>query len=87
MDNSELRLKVFEEVKQIPDEHLRELYDLIHSFRLGSASTNADADSIMNFAGCWGDLPAQTYIELAEELNLRRHQAFSQRRNRETSFD
>jgi hypothetical protein len=85
MNNSDLRTKVLEEVQQIPDEQLAKLYDLIHSFRLDSTLTSSDTDSIMQFAGCWSDLPDRTYTELLEEIPRRRQQ--SDRRNRETSLD
>ena len=85
MDNSELRIKVFEEVHQIPDEQLAKLYDLIHSFRLDSTLGSSDTNSIMKFAGCWSDLPDRTYTELLEEIPRRRQQ--SDRRNRETNLN
>jgi hypothetical protein len=41
----------------------------------------------MQFAGCWSDMSDEAYIEWLDDIDLRRQQAFSQRQNRETSFD
>jgi hypothetical protein len=76
MENSELRTKVFEEVQQVPDEQLAELYTLIHSFRLDLTPDTAKINSTMQLAGCWSDLPDRAYAEFLEEIPLRRQQAF-----------
>ncbi|WP_413199467.1 hypothetical protein [Nostoc piscinale] len=57
MNYSEWRVKVLEEVQQIPDAELAQLYELIHGFRLSSATKTNNAAAIMKFAGCWNDLP------------------------------
>ena len=41
----------------------------------------------MNFAECWRDMPDAMYYELSEELEIRRQQAFSRRRNSEFKSD
>jgi hypothetical protein len=35
MQDTELQTQIIEEIKQIPDDKLVEIYDLIHYFRLG----------------------------------------------------
>jgi len=84
MNISDLRTKVFEEIQTVPDDRLIELLEVIHSFRLRSEPTNAPIQPIMQFAGCWNDLPNETYTEFLDDISPRRQQAFQQRQNRET---
>lgn len=85
MDNAELKTKVLQEIEHIPENRLVELYDLIHTFRLQSELGSSQSQSTMQFAGCWSDLPSEVYTEFLDDISLRRQQAFSKRRNRETS--
>ncbi|MEH2382549.1 MAG: hypothetical protein V7K27_27295 [Nostoc sp.] len=87
MHHSEWRVKVLEEVQQIPDAKLAQLYEMIHGFRLSSETNSHNAAAIMQFAGCWNDMSDEAYGEFSDEIAIRREQAFSQRRNRETSID
>ena len=87
MNESDLRTKVLEEIQHVPEDQLSELYSLVHSFRLSSTSNRTSSQSIMQFAGCWSDMSDETYTEWLDDISLRRQQAFSQRQNRETSFD
>jgi len=88
MNISELRSKLFEEIQYVPESQLIELYNLIHSFRLRFQSVSSTPpNSIMQFAGCWSDLPTEAYTEFLDDLSQRRQQAFSQRQNREASFE
>ncbi|MDZ8226233.1 hypothetical protein [Nostoc sp. ChiVER01] len=86
MQDSEWRIKVLKEVQQIPDAKLAQLYEIIHGFRL-SSEANSHNPAIMQFAGCWSDMSDEAYGEFSDEIIIRRQQAFSQRRNRETSID
>lgn len=86
MDISQLRAKVVEEIQSIPEDKLTQLLQLIHAFRIKSEPASLPHNSIMNFAGCWNDLPEDTYTEFIDDISLRRQQAFSQRQNRETSL-
>jgi hypothetical protein len=85
MNVSELRAKVVEEIQNIPEDKLTELLKLIHAFKLRSEPASFPRNSIMDFAGCWNDLPEDTYTEFLEDISVRRQQAFSQRQNREAS--
>jgi hypothetical protein len=87
MSTSDLKTKVLEEIQLVPEDQLIELYNLVHSFRLRLNSVSTPTQSIMQFAGCWNDLPTATYTELLDDLSQRRQQAFSQRQDREASFD
>jgi hypothetical protein len=87
MNPSEWKIKVWEELQKIPDAKLAQLYELIHGFRLSAATNSHNHSNIMQFAGCWSDLPEEVYSEFVDEIVMRRQQAFSQRRSHETSID
>lgn len=80
MNSSELRTQVWKEIQQVPEGKLVELYDLIHTFRLQAEPANQQP--ILQFAGCWSDLPDDTYSEFLDDISLRRQNAFSQRHDR-----
>ena len=83
MSRSDLETKVLEEIQLLSEERLAELYDIIHAFQLASNQTR----DTMQFAGCWNDLPNETYAALTEDFTQRRQAAFSERRPREASPD
>lgn len=87
MNISELRTKLFEEIQQVPEDKLMELYELIHSFRSSADAPSNDAKTILQFAGCWSDMLDETYTEFVDEMANRRQQAFNQRRDYEISLD
>lgn len=84
MNNADLRAKVQQEIEQVPDEKLVELYHLVQSFRQSGEPTLSNT---MSFAGCWSDLPEEVYNEFLDDLSDRRHQAFLERRTREARPD
>ncbi|PSB00338.1 hypothetical protein [Merismopedia glauca] len=86
MNTSFLRTKVLQEIQQVPEEKLAELYDLISSFRVSSIQSSTSTQlALMEFAGCWKDLPGETYTDFLDNISTRHQQAFSTRENRETS--
>ncbi|WP_066382006.1 MULTISPECIES: hypothetical protein [unclassified Anabaena] len=87
MNPSEWKIKVWEEVQQIPEAKLAQLYELIHGFRLSAETNSSNTTKIMQFAGCWSDLSEEAYSEFVDDIAIRRQQAFSQRTSRETSID
>lgn len=87
MKISSIREKVVEEVKQIPEEKLPQILDLIHRFRLGLQFSRKPTDKITSYAGCWKDMPEDIYQDFMSEVNQRRHTAFSGRRKREVYLD
>ena len=87
MNDSDLRTKVLEEIQRVPEDQLSELYNLVHSFRVSFTSNHTSPQNLMQFAGCWSDMSDETYTEWLDDISLRRQQAFSQRQNREASFD
>jgi hypothetical protein len=63
MDDSDLRIKVLEEIQHVPEDQLGELYSLVRSFRL-STSNRTSPKSLMQFAGCWNDMSDETYKKI-----------------------
>lgn len=84
MSTSTLRSKVIEEINRVPEEKLGEVYEFIHFFRLGVETMKKTPEDIMQFAGCWQDMPEEEFEEFLTDLAERRHHAFSGRTPRET---
>lgn len=87
--NDVIKNKVLEEIDRIPEDKLSDLYHFIHYFRLGLESAKAEhrAETTLRFAGCWEDMSDEMFSELTKEFESRRQQAFSQRRQDESSLD
>ena len=81
---SPLRGKVIQEIRQIPEEKLPEVYTLLHFFRLGVETDKSEPQDIMKFAGCWQEMPDNEFESFLEEIQARRQRAFSGRISRET---
>ncbi|MEH2178636.1 hypothetical protein [Nostoc sp.] len=86
MKPSNLRTKLLTEINLIPEEKLEEVYNFIHSFRVGVEASQGTPEQIMQFAGCWNDMSDETFSDFTEEINARRQQAFLGRRSDESSF-
>ena len=57
MTSTQLREKLREEIRNIPDSRLQEVYDFIHFFRLGLEwDTPPVTPDVMRFAGAWEDM-------------------------------
>jgi len=87
MDLLNIRTKVITEINLIPEDKLEELYNFIHYWRLNGESSPGLLEQTMQFAGCWNDMSDGTFANFSEEINIRRQQAFFERRSDETSFD
>ena len=86
MTSIQLREKLNDEIREIPDARLQEIYDVIHFFRLGLEREVPKQPDVMRFAGAWDDLP--DFAGFEAELKQRRREAFkSRRRPDETSAD
>ncbi len=79
--------QVLREIQLIPEDQLEVVYAILHYFRLGLETTQGQSKSIMRYAGCWKDMPEEVFSELSNDLQTRRHQAFSRRYVRETRID
>jgi hypothetical protein len=89
MTASQLRARLEEEIRELPDSRLQEVYDLIHVFRLGLQREQVqDASDVMRFAGAWDDLnDFDDFDAFDAEIRARRRTAFSTRRRHEASAD
>lgn len=86
MDSSNIRTKLAAEIELIPEEKLDDLYNFIHFFRLGVQNSQGEVDQIMQFAGCWSEMPDEAFADFNEEIITRRQQGFLKRRDNESSF-
>ena len=86
MDKDQLREKVIEEISLIPFDKLDEVYDFIRFFRIGTERVKASKEKILSFAGCWEDMPDETFNDFLLEIKHRRKEAFSGRGRDETSI-
>ncbi|BAZ17617.1 hypothetical protein NIES4071_94970 [Calothrix sp. NIES-4071] len=87
MNSSNIRTRLAAEIDLIPEEKLDDLYNFIHSFRLGVENSQGEVDQIMKFAGCWNEMPDEVFADLNEEIITRRQQSFLKRRDNETILD
>ncbi len=86
MTSTQLRKKLREEILNIPDSRLQEVFDFIHFFRLGlEQDTPSVAPDVMRFAGAWEDM--QDFDTFEADLQQRRRTAFKSRRNNEVGSD
>lgn len=86
MATTALRVKVIEEIQQMPEDKLGELYDVLHFFRIGPQQQPASSheNAVMAFAGCWEDMTDEEFDTLLGDIATRRTHAFSGRSSRET---
>jgi len=67
---------VIEEIRLVPKDRLREIYNFIHFFRLGLEKSQDSTEDIMQFAGCWQDMKDEDFEQFSQEMTERRRQAF-----------
>lgn len=72
------RERVLKEVSLIPEDKLAEVYAILHYFRLGIKAARKNVQPVMQYAGCWQDMPDQVFAEFIQEITARRRRAFSQ---------
>lgn len=87
MNTSVVRERLLEEVYRIPEDRLAEVYKFVHYFRIGIETVRDEQSDIMHYAGCWRDMPEETFAEFIQDVKTRRRQAFSRRRNDEARID
>ncbi len=78
---------VIEEIRLVPKNRLRDVYNFIHFFRLGLEKVQDESEDIMRFAGCWQDMTDEEFENFSQEMTDRRQQAFSGRAPRESIID
>jgi hypothetical protein len=77
-----MREKLVDEISQIPDEKVPEIFDFIHHFRLGLNVKESNPQNILKLAGSWNDMSEADFTEFQNELKSRRKNAFTSRRNK-----
>ncbi len=87
MSRTDARETVLREVNLIPEDKLFQVYELLHYFRLDLEAARDKTESVMQFAGCWEDMPDETFAAFTQKVAERRQGAFSRRRNREGGID
>ena len=87
MTSTNLRDKLIEEIRLLPDTQLAEIYNMIHNFRLSCQKRKNSLENTLKFAGSWNDLIDEKFKDLSDEISLRRRQAFQQRRDNERISD
>ncbi len=66
-----LRQQVIEELRQVPEDRLAEIYDLIHFFRLGLEGARAASRDVMELAGAWAGMPEEEFEGFLREASAR----------------
>lgn len=77
MNTEEMRERLLDEIKCIPDVRVAEVCDLLHFFRVGlekAAPREGAAADLMSFAGSWSDMPEEQFASLAAEWRERRRE-------------
>jgi len=87
MSQLQIREKVIEELKKIPDEKMEKIYEFISHIRTNHQNSITNVDLIMGFAGCWSDMPDDVFSDITQEMSGRRAQAFAERRKNETGIN
>lgn len=86
MNNEISKNQLIEEIDLIPENKHKELYDLIHKFRVGLNQPKHKIDEIMQFAGSWSDMSQEDFSDFCEEIEQRRQASSSRRFDDETLF-
>jgi hypothetical protein len=87
MEQLQMREKVIAELRGIPDEKMEKVYEFIRYLRAEPQNARTNVDKIMDFAGCWSDMPDNVFSEFIQEMKDGRAQAFAGRRQNETGVN
>ncbi len=69
------REDVINEIKQISDEKMNIIYEVIHRLRIEFERENKSHE-ILRYAGTWSDMPESDYDNLMNDIRNRRKVAF-----------
>lgn len=64
--------QIIAEINLIPEDKRKELYELIHEFRMGLDRPKHNRNEIMQFAGSWSDMPEEDFSDFCEQIEQRR---------------
>ena len=77
-----LREQLIEEIQQIPDTHLLEVFNFVCGFRQQLEAVPNKPIDITQFAGAWSDMEDAQFAAFETEWQTRRQQAFNSREYR-----
>ena len=60
---------ILKELKDVPVERLKELYDFIHSLNTKTKKSNNTRKKILSFGGSFSDMTSKDYKEFVKETN------------------
>ncbi len=60
--------QIIAEINLIPEDKCKELYELIHQFRMDLERSHNNIDEIMQFACSWSDMPEEDFNDFCEEI-------------------
>jgi hypothetical protein len=63
---------VIEEIRLVPKNRLRDIYNFIHFFRIGLEKSQEPTEDMMQFAGCWQDMTDEEFEHFSQEITERR---------------
>jgi hypothetical protein len=79
MEDYNSKKQLIEEIDLIPENKHKELYDLIHKFRMDLEQIPNNIDEIMQWAGSWSDMSESAFNDFCEEIEQRRQSFLSRR--------
>jgi len=79
LEAMDLRHQLIEEIKCLPEDRLGPILDLVHFFRVGLESSSSGRSSVMDYAGCWRDMPDEVFQAFHDDIEQRRRSAFATR--------
>lgn len=83
MTAGQLRDKLQDEIRELPDSRLQDVHDLIQVFRAGLKRERGRGQAdVRRFAVTWGDMD-----DFEADIRSRRHAAFSSRKRHEARAD
>ncbi|MCB1191351.1 MAG: hypothetical protein H7A23_05095 [Leptospiraceae bacterium] len=66
------KFKIIQEIEQIPENKLMELYNLVHFYRIGLEQIVSKKTESINYAGCWSDMSEEDFQDFVETTFRRR---------------
>ncbi|MFP4547053.1 MAG: hypothetical protein ACLFQM_02900 [Fidelibacterota bacterium] len=80
--------KIIDEINQLPEVKLDEVFDLIHFFRIGfEKERNVNKESIMKYAGVWSEMTEKDLSNFFLGVRERRNSYQHRREDFEKSID
>ena len=88
MASTRLKDKILSEISLLPQDKLSEVYNFLHSFRLGEETGKIEADiDLMSFSGSWKEMDNETFDDFLSDIANRRRRTFRDRRSNAAIID